>query len=446
MIDLHDQPALDSAARFLDRYRRPLSVAAGALGDAAFTLLHPLFVLPLVVAAVDGPSVAVGTLAAAAATAWLIPQLVVARAGRRGWLLSALAGLAAVTALVTPLLVGSPATLLSGLLVLVAGFWATAGLLVSGQPGELVHEVGEDEPVGQAGTLLGGALAVVAGLLLGRLLAPTGAGFPGWFVQAALLAGLALAVAAVAVWREEPPEAPAAPPPWTRLALAPALLAHGRRPRRYLLFRTVLGLAALADPLLIVYGIRAFDLPLQGAGFILALYALVLLIGALVFPLLTAGGFSRLLTQGVALARVLIPLLALSTPLILRSEPIAGRLASDAAWLPPATFAGLTILFGLAAAGLAAADAAYLRDAMSPGHRPAMRALLLVLLSLLSVAFVVGGAIADRWGFETLLLIATGLGLLAVLASGLLLEVPPVETRDLTDTGALPTFREQDWE
>ena len=60
-----------------------------------------------------------------------------------------------------------------------------------------------------------------------------------------------------------------------------------------------------------------------------------------------------------------------------------------------------------------------------------MRALLLVLLSLLSIAFVLGGAIADRWGVEAVLLIATGLGLLAVLASGLLLEVPPVETRDL---------------
>jgi MFS family permease len=446
MIDLRDQPALASAARFLDQYRRPLALVAGALGDAAYTLLHPLLVLPLVVAAVDGPAVAAGTLAAAAAIAWLLPQLIISRAGRRGWLLVALAGLAALMGVLAPPMSGNPATLLSTLLVLVAGFWATAGLLATGQPNELLHEVGEGEPANQAGILLGGALTVLAGLLLGRLLAPDGAGFPGWFTQVTLLVAVALALAAVAVWREEPTEGSAPPAPWTRLALAPALLAHGRRPRRYLAFRVVLGLALLADPLLLVYGVRSFDLPLQGAGFILALYSLVLLIGALVFPLLTAAGYTRLLTQGVALARVLLPLLALATPLILHSEPIASRLATDAAWLPPATFAGLAALFGLATAGLAAADAAYLRDAMSPRHRPAMRALLLVLLSLLSVAFVVGGAIADRWGVETVLLIATGLGLLAVLASGLLLEVPPVETRDLTDTGALPTFREQDWE
>jgi hypothetical protein len=448
MIDRPDWPALALAAQVLDRYRRPLALVAGALGAAAETLLHPIVVMPLIVVAVNGPLTAAGTLAAAAAAAWLLPQLLVGRAGWSGWLLAARAALTAAIGVLALLFGGNTGSLLSTLLIVQAAFWAIGGLLAAGQPAGLLAAPAPDgtAPAMELPLLLGGGLSVLAGLLVGRLLGPDGADFPGWAAQLALLAALALAVAAGLSWRGEPAGGPPPAPAWPHLTLALGLLAYGRRPRRYLVFRLLLGLSMLADPLLVVVGLRAFDLPLQGAGLLLALLALVHLTGGLVLPVVTAAGFSRLLAQGAALARLLLPLLALALPMIARSNPVASRLPAEAAWLGPAAFGGLALLYALATAAIAATDAAYLRDALAPAHRPAMRALHLLLLAALSLAFVVGGAIADRWGLETLLLAATATGLLTVLASGLLLEVPPAETRDLTDTGALPTFREQeDW-
>lgn len=448
MIDHPDQPALALVAQLLDRYRRPLALVAGALGAAAETLLHPIVVVPLIVVAVNGPLTAAGTLAAAAGCAWLLPQLLVGHAAWHGWLLAARAALAAATGALVLLSGGNAGSLLSILLIIQAAFWMIGGLLVAGQPEGLLAAPEPDgaTPGMELPLLLGGGLSVLAGLLASRLLGPDGADFPGWAAQLALLAALALAVAAALQWRSEPASSPTATPVWQHLTLALALLAHGRRPRRYLVFRLLLGLSMLADPLLVVVGVRAFDLPLQGVGLLLALLALVHLTGSLVLPAVTAAGFSRLLAQGAALARLLLPLLALAVPMIARSGPVASRLPAEAAWLGPATFGGLALLYALATTAIAATDAAYLRDALAPAHRPAMRALHLLLLAVLSVAFAAGGAVADRWGLEVLLLVAAAAGLLTVLASGLLLEVPPAETRELIDTGALPTFREQeDW-
>jgi hypothetical protein len=446
MIDQSGRPALDLAVQFLDRYRRPLASVAGALTIAAETLVHPTIILPLIVAAVDGPATAAGTLTAAAASAWLLPQLLVGRADWRGWLLAARAALAAAFGFLVMLLAGSPGGLLSTLLIVVAAFWAAGGLLAAGGSEGLLGEPDTEGAPLDLSLLLGGGLAVLGGLLAGRLLGPDGAGFPGWAAQLAVLAALALAAAAGLSWRGGPTADPAAAPPWRRLALVPALLAYGRRPRRYVVFRILLGAAMLADPLLILIGLRRFDLPIQAVGLVLALTALVYLIAGLTLPAVVNAGFSRLLAQAAALIRLLLPLLALALPMILRSGPVATRLPAEATWLGPTAFGGLAVLWAAAMAATAATDAAYLRDALAPAHRGAMRAMLLLLLALLSLAFVAGGIIADRWGLDTLLMIACGAGLLTVLASGLLLEVPPADTRDLTDTGALPTFREQeDW-
>jgi hypothetical protein len=284
---------------------------------------------------------------------------------------------------------------------------------------------------------------VVAGLLLARLLGPDGPTFPGWAAQLILWGGVGLAIAAVLAWRAAQEAAPVTVPAWSALALVPALLTHGLRLRRYVIFRTLLGLAMLADPFYLLYAFSAFDAPVQSIGIYLALYGLVRLTTGLAYPALTAAGYARPLCQLAVLARVLIPLLALTLPLILRSPAFSSRLPAEAGWIGTVAFGGLVVLYGLATAGIEATDAAYLRDALAANHRPAMRGLLIVLLCVLSLAFVVGGLIIDRWGMTVLLVVAASVGLLAMLASGTLLEVPPAETRDLSETGALPTYRAQ---
>ncbi|MCC6629527.1 MAG: hypothetical protein IT340_19280 [Chloroflexi bacterium] len=438
MLDSPRMPGFNQATALMDRYHGPLQVIAASLRAPTEVLLNPWLIMPVVVVALDGPATAIGAIVTAAAIGWLIPQLLAERAAHRPWFLAARAGVAVTLALVLAIAGGAGA--LGPILVLVTAFWALGGVLVAGQPGGLLERPAHADIGSQVALLAGGALAVLTSLAAGRALGPDGASFPGWAVQGALVAALLLGAAAVLTWRDRSSSGWAAP--WTDLPLAPALVMHGRRPRRYLVFRLALALAALADPLLIITGLRAFDLPMQAIGVVLALHALVAVAAGVGLPSLVATGHARLMAQLAALARVLVPIGALSIPVLLSASPVVARLPREASWLAPAAWFGLALLLSLAVVITSAADTAYLSEAMAPSHRGAMRGLLVIVLALASVAYVGGGAIADRWGMQPLWLAAALLGVVALLASGLLLDVPPADTRELTDTGALPTFRE----
>jgi hypothetical protein len=158
---------------------------------------------------------------------------------------------------------------------------------------------------------------------------------------------------------------------------------------------------------------------------------------------LITDGYARLLAQVAALMRVLCPVLVLTLPLILRSL-LATR--PEIGVVGPLAFGGIVALLGLATACTEAADQAYFRDALAPVHRLATRGLLLIVLVVGSVAYLVGGAITNQLSFEVLLMVAFVVGMLTLFTSGILLAVPPAETRDLTTTGALPTYRDSsDW-
>jgi hypothetical protein len=444
---------LGEGERWLQQYQGPLALAATTVGRAVEVVLHPVFVVPLLLLPLARPAATLGWLSTLLLVAWLLPRLLAGPALwawlPEHWLSWALATRALLLALLAGgflILAGAPGALVTLLTLLGVGFWAIGGLLAAGQPeGAAGDHDGEFTMGGGLGQLARGAAATVAGLLLARLLAPDGPPFPGWAGQWLLLAALALGGSAALAWRARPAGLPPEGAGWTYLALAPALLLHGVRLRRYLVFRLLLVLAAAVDPFLLLYALRAFDLPLQGIGLYLALFALVRLVTGLAYPTMVAAGYARLLGQSAVLCRVLVPLLALTLPLILQSGPVTSRLPEQG-WLGAAAFASIIILYALATAGIEATDAAYLRDALAPAHRPAVRALVVLALIVLSPAFIIAGSVADRWGFELLLAVAAGISLVAALASGLLLEVPPDDTRTLTETGALPTFRSSsDW-
>lgn len=449
-MDRSSQTTLLTVERALGRYQQPLIRVAAIVSAAAEVLLHPLFVLPLIVVAANGTATSIGIMATVALAAWLLPQLVTDPSLWQGelaqafsWLLAIRAGLIGVLALLTLFLGGNPSVLLGLLLIIMAAYWATGGLLATGQPTGLLTE--SDNATGLMPERVlswTSGLTVLVGLGLVRLLSPEGPGFPGWLTLLAFFSGLLLLLAAGLTWRVKRLPGRSGEAAWFALGLVPSLLVRSPRLRRYLLFRVIQGCAALADPFLLIYALRAFALPWQSAGSYLALFALVFLIIRVAYPSLIAAGHARTIGQAAALARGLAPLLALALPLILRSSSIA-RLTPNASWLGPVVFGAIVALYALAIAGIEAADTAYMREAPAPAHRAASRALLVLTLTILSFVYVFGGLIIERWGYDGLLMAAAGLGLLGILTSGLLMEVPPAETRPMTGTGALPTFREQ---
>lgn len=437
------QPALADLSRALERFRGPLTHVAVGLSAAADACLHPLLVLPLALATAALPHTAIGVVAGVALAGWALAQIVADPSGWRGlparwpsWLggIRALLALALGTALAV---IGGAAGLSGMLLLLIAGFWIAGGLLAAEEASPALRD-DDAASAAQVHDFWRGVALVLVGLLLARWLGPDGLPFPGWAVMMAVLAAVGLAVAAVLTWQPGGRRVSEGAL-WPHLPLLPALLGHGRRLRRYTLFRGLLAVSSLADPFYLLLALRALDLPWQSAGVYIALFALVRLVTSLVAPPLMAAGYARLLAQVAALTRVLIPLLVLSLPLIMRSSPVN---RPEAGAFGPLAFAGVVVLFGLATASIDAADTAYLRDALAPVHRPATRGLLLGLVVVLSLAYMAGGAVSDRWGFEVLMLVAFGGGLLTLFASGILLGVPPAETRDMTTTGALPTFRD----
>ncbi len=440
------QPAYVDARRVLGRFRPLLVQVAAALTAAAEACLHPVLVLPLVLVTANLSWTALGVVAAVAVTGWALAQLVADPTGWgalpanwRSWF-TAIRALLAVGLAVTLAGLAVPTAPSNNLLWLLAGFWIVGGLVAAGGPGGVLS--GGDEAAGAGGEqydFWGGVALVLVGLMLAQWLGPEGIPFPGWVVVLTGLAALALWLATLLLWPAPRRVATDNALILPHLAVVPTLLAHGRRLRRYTFFRVLLAASSLADPLYIIFALRILDLPWQSAGTFIALFALVRVGAGLAYPGLTAAGYARLLVQVAALTRVLIPLLMVTLPLILRSVLVNRTEASS---LGPLVFGGIVVLWGLAVAGADAADRAYLRDALAPMHRPATRGLFLMLLVVLSFAYVAGGVIVDRWGFEALMLVAFGAGLLTLFASGLLLGVPPAETRDMTVSGALPTFRD----
>jgi hypothetical protein len=437
-----ESPRLPNAGQvheWVERFRSHAEVLATSLRAPADLLLHPILVLPLIVVAADAPLSAAGTVAAATTLAWGLPQVIVVRADHRPWLLGGRAATALALAILAALAGG--AGQVGPLLVLVTVYWALGGLLEAGELDGALGQAASASPRAQLVLLIGGGLAVLVGLWGGGVLGSAGAALPGWLAVFALVAAALLAVAAAMTWRDRSASMSGAPP-WSAAPLAVALLAHARRPRRYAGFRVVLALAALADPFLIATGLRAFDASLPVIGLVLALFALIQLVAGFALPPLVAAGHARVVAQLTALGRVILPVLVLSLPVLLAAPPLIARLPPNGGWVTPAAWLGLAVLFCLIVAATTAIDSAYLSEAMAPGHRVAMRTLLVGIVALGSLAYLVGGSVVDRWGLDRLWLAAAVLGLVALLASGMLLDVPPEETRELTDTGALPTFRE----
>lgn len=425
------------------RRNLPIGVAIAALSAFADALLLPSVAVAAFVARVSDANKLVALAPVVAALSWMLPG---ALAG------SAIANRARTVALAVTSAALRAATM--GLLAFVCAGRADGSakrLLIAffllyaltGCAGGFATLVGQRLPGriatnGVRGRLvrwqaLAGTIATALAALLVRRVLVHGPAFPREYLYLFFIAGLALlgvAILTVAL-AERGSRVPVVPrPPLAGLRAAPDLL---RLPgyRRYLTFRIIALVATLAEPFYVVYALRSFDISADTIGiYVIAVVATRAGTIYLWRSLARLSG-TKLLLQLGALCRALAAVIAIGLPVLFETEPIASRFTSDLA--RARIFIAVFVCIGAAMGANAVAQSGLLFDILPPNAYADGVAFTNGILALCSVTLFAGGIIADRNGFRALFITALVLGLITVLAGGILRE----PRRPLRRSGAL---------
>jgi hypothetical protein len=411
-----------------NRFTPVYAVANAALQAIADCVLQPVVLLAAVAFLLGGGNRQVAAFAVIAAAAWALAPI-------------ALYGIRAILAQSYPI-------------VIFGGALRLIGALVIGFIGLRIDDISTNRVTGalivayllyQAGSAL--ANQASAGLLVtavGRnrqagiyrnrnvvaLIAAVAAAFACWSVfrsgevfQRAL--GLVLILAAMsaiaATWFQLSITGGIASAPHQRLTWstlrAPLLTVPYRR---YLAFKILLALVAAVDPFLIVYGFRELGLQMQYVGLALVAYVIGQVAGQVAWPRWIAGHSSRIPFQVAALLRLLLLAWILALPSLATSSFYTDR-------YDDLTMAmrGFAIGFGLLGLATSVGNAANQRYLLDIAPRGTIQAPILLTNMVASVtAFAPLGVVwlLGRYELERVLWGAIGVAIVALLASGLLIE------------------------
>src|SRR5690606_35298369 len=128
----------------------------------------------------------------------------------------------------------------------------------------------------------------------------------------------------------------------------------------------------------------------------------------------------RTCLQVAALVRIIPPLIALMLPYLV-SSPQFNRWFTNPATVP-VIFGLAYVALGVTLAGQSRANFGYLAEAAPERSRATYGAITNAVLAIVAFSPILGGILIERRGYDALLLTATGLGLLAIFASGALTD------------------------
>jgi hypothetical protein len=425
------------------RRNLPIGVAIAALSGFADALLLPSVIIAAFVARVSDSNKLVALIPVVAALSWALPGAIAGSAiANRIQTVALAATSAALRAAAIGLLAlasagqadGSAKRLLTtffvlyGLVGCASGFATLAGQRL---PGRIATN-------GVRGRLtrwqaLAGAVATVLAALLARRVLVHGPAFPRaylylFFIACIALIGVAILTVALTERGSRVPLVPR--PPLAGLRAAPALL---RLPgyRNYLIFRVIALAATLAEPFFVVYALRTFDISADMVGiYVIAVIATRAVTIYLWRSLARLTG-TKLLLQLGALCRALAAVIAIAVPVLYETDPIASHFTSDLT--RARVFIAVFVCIGAAMGANAVAQSGLLLDILPPNAYADGVAFTNGVLAVCSISLFAGGIIMDRNGFRALFITALVLGLLTVLAGGILRE----PRRPLRRSGAL---------
>lgn len=405
-----------------------LGIASGALSILADTLVQVMLVLPVFVALVSGSNVAIGWVPVIGIGLWSLVRLVTANltAGQRRQLpwatASALVQTAAIGLLAYVAYNGgdNPDRLRRAFFICFVAY-AIAGGLSAVPTAAVVGRSIPDEArprFYRQRAFWGGVLAIVAGLVVARLLSDDGPSFPRNFALLFLAAAVCLGAASFFILSLREPSRTSLPKQAglvDALRVAPSAAADPNY-RRFLAFRLVLAGAAVIDPFYIVYAVRNVGLEISVVGLYVIILVVARLIGRLGADVMSSRMGDRSVLQLAALARFIIPLVAMLVPYLLDAGAVADRV--DDQRLVAVVFGIVVAIAGLAAGAHERTVFSYLFDIAPAPLRLGYTALTNLALALATTAALAAGAIVDREGFRTLFLLAAGLGFVAIMISG----------------------------
>ncbi|HEV2065594.1 MAG TPA: hypothetical protein VGR08_02075, partial [Thermomicrobiales bacterium] len=190
--------------------------------------------------------------------------------------------------------------------------------------------------------------------------------------------------------------------------------------RTFILFRVALGLAAAADPFIIVFGLRRIGIELEDIGLALVAYAIGHFAGVLLWPLWSPPRSARAPLQIAALLRVLALIITIGIPPIVASTLYADLFASP----EPAVrlFLIQYVLIGLAVSAHGWANQRYLQDISTPEMTRQAVTTTNVVHGILAFAPFLAAYLIDRTSLDEMLWVATAVAFIALLISGFLID------------------------
>lgn len=190
--------------------------------------------------------------------------------------------------------------------------------------------------------------------------------------------------------------------------------------RRYLSYKVLLGLAAALDPFAIVFGFRELGLDVSYLGGVVLAFAVGQFGGHLLWPWLVEDHGARIPFQVAALCRLLFLTLAISLPSLATSAFYADRFDD-----PAAAMSAFAVGFGLLGLAMSVGNPCNQRYLMDIAPRGTVQGSILAAnLAAGIVAFAPFGVagLLGRYDLERLLWVGIGIAIVALLASGLLVD------------------------
>ncbi len=397
---------------------------AASLGAFADAILAPTLLLIVFVAQLTDSYIVVGLVPATGTALFFLPSLLVSSSlrGRRKlpWLLGA--SLVRVASIALLAYIASRANRLTNAQILQSFFICYATYtLASGFVTSLATDIAARAVAREHRgrffawrNVITGVVALLAAVLVITQLRDSSPGFPDSYHALFVAAAVALAIATFFETRLAEP---------SRLVGRAALHRSGfplmaSRYRRYLSFRVALSAAAIADPFFIIYALRELGVGLVVVGWYLLAMLATRVVTQPLWVAYTRRHGARNTLQAAALLRLLMPLIALLVPYIRDAEFYHDRV-SDTRILASA-YGAIFVLAGMTMAAQAVANWTYLVEIAPTGRRAAFTRPTNVVLAIAGLVPLAGGWLLDRYDFDTLFLITTGIALLTLTLSGAL--------------------------
>lgn len=408
------------------RARTVLELLVAGLGSLAETLLHPLVILPFLIASLTGSYRTVALAPAVGLGSWLLGSVIaplLTRTTRRQlpWAVGASAVRAIAIAFLALRLDKLDPSLDSRLQSVFVSYaiaaiasglirWPLSAILATWNPGDE-----HPSPARHRGLVIS-LFAVAAGVLAASALSADGPGFPRSVVLLVIAAATCAGAATFFMsYLPEQPSPGGSPAFVHRQLLEP--LRDGSF-RRFLLFITACSFAALAAPFYAIFARERLGASDATFGLYLLALTLGIVLSAPVWRAIDRTGGHRACLQAIAMLLTTMPLIAFAIPYVIRTSLYLDHVSDPRVpgYLLLITFA----LIGVATRGVRHSALGYLDELAPADRRPTYRLAGELALVVLVITPILGARVLERSGYERLFLTSAAIGVAAILSSAFL--------------------------